>query len=330
MPLRIKCSHCARVLLLEDAFRGAGCRCQFCRGYMRVPVDSVTPPARIRPDHPPHLSSGIVATAAVGPRRPNAQPMSVATSSHGLHRFVSTRSAQGGFLAAACGLIAVAVWSVVDFSSPDGTPRTPHMIPPVAVAPESMPGESSVEWPTAPPPLARTYFGVPVDGNLVAYIVDTDEAMKPYIGDLSFVTNLVNKSVFTGRRERFGIIRPGLSKRFSLMDVAERPGTLEDSETLLAARLPPESTDVYEALGVAFNSYADQVFLVLAKPLNADEVSRLTHRAEQTGAVTNVLALGPAARLDLSPIATATGGRYTALSDAQWNEWVTRYKSVAP
>jgi hypothetical protein len=174
----------------------------------------------------------------------------------------------------------------------------------------------------------RGYFGVPVEGNVVAYIVDSDPAMAPYIGHLSYVTSLVSEANKVTTR-RHGVVRPHVRHRFSLTEVAAREPTLEGAEPVLSPKLPPERIDFSEALSVAANWYADQIFMVVARPIGSSEIEALAQHAEQTGAVTNVLALGPAAGLDLSPIAEATGGRSIPMTDEQFAEWVSRYKETA-
>src|SRR5262245_28665083 len=65
MPLRMKCTTCAKELALDSAFRGASCRCYHCRNLVQVPLNGTASSSRVRPLFPPMAVIG--ATAAIRP-----------------------------------------------------------------------------------------------------------------------------------------------------------------------------------------------------------------------------------------------------------------------
>ncbi|MEK6643953.1 MAG: hypothetical protein AABZ08_08590 [Planctomycetota bacterium] len=315
MPLRIKCGHCTRELHLDDAFRGVGCRCQHCRAYMRVPAapqPAVRPSAR--PAHPPLVATTSPATykiSSAGATQPRSAGWIYLTRTRSLIAAgLVLLLSGGGYL----------TWSLTRNRA---TPQSIQIADLASQRSSVSKGERAGFSKAAQLNAAGhpTYFGVPVEGNVVAFVIDGDPAMGPYMGQLSSLTNSVGQALALADR-RFGIVKPALRSRFTLMDVAERTPVLEGAETTLSPQLPSEKTDFVQSLSVAANWYADQVFLVLAKPLDAREIEQLTQSAEQTGAITHVIALGAAAQQDLSQIAQATGGTFIPLNDTELSEFV--------
>ncbi|MBI5762397.1 MAG: hypothetical protein HZA51_02600 [Planctomycetes bacterium] len=315
MPLRYKCGHCSRELHLDDAFRGVGCRCQHCRAYMRVPAapqPAVRPSAR--PAHPPLVSAASPAryvSHAAGATHPR---------SAGWKSFAGKRN-----LIAAGLVLLLSGGGYVAHALFGGSAPSPERIADQASQrPSIVHGDKSGLAKSAHLNAAGnpTYFGVPVEGSVVAFVVDSDPAMAPYLSQLSSLTNSVGQALALADR-RFGIVKPEMRSRFTLLDVAERTPVLEGAETRLSPQLPEERTDFVQSLSVAANWYADQVFLVVAKPLDAAQMEQLTQSAEQTGAITHVIALGPAAQQDLSTIARATGGVFVPVTDSELTEFVS-------
>jgi len=327
MPLRLKCKHCAKELLLEEAFRGAGCRCQYCRHYMRVPAGA-SAAATFTMDRPvrPPLATETVSRAAK-PSHTVSRAAKAAPAPTRWYRVVHSRSA-----ALAVVLLAVCSVSVSAWSLRGRTPRPPNT--PLIAATSSREDVTAEDEPAndavalASNDVRRTYFGVPVEGNVVAYIVDADQAVSPYIQQLSYITNMTKESNKSAAR-RQGIVRPELRQRFSIVGIAERERALDGSEAALSPQLPAEGIDFPQAFTTAANWYADQIFLVVARPIASSEIDGLAQNAEQTGAVTHVIALGQAANQDLSAISNATGGRFIQLSNDQFNDWANRYKNAS-
>lgn len=167
------------------------------------------------------------------------------------------------------------------------------------------------------------YFGIPLSGRTIGYIVDGDATMAPYIDDVAVLTNSVNESIEKGTR-RFGVILAVARDGVTFVEAAEPTTELEGARSILTGRLASGRTDLTKALSVASNWYADEVFLVLSKPVDSRQMEVLKQGAEQTGAVVHVIGLGGAAEQDLSPIAKATGGTYVSVPDETLRKLVER------
>lgn len=170
----------------------------------------------------------------------------------------------------------------------------------------------------------KTYFGLPLDGGIIGYVVDGDTTMTPYIDQVARLTNGVN-SAFVPGTKRYGIARAFGENDQTLVEVVEPVGDLEGSRQTLSNRAAAGKTNLNSALAVTSDWFADQVFLVLSKPVEASEIQRLASTAEQTGAIVNVIALGDAARQPkLAEVANATRGKFVPVSDAMLTDLVAR------
>ncbi|MFQ5411328.1 MAG: hypothetical protein ACE5EC_03495 [Phycisphaerae bacterium] len=171
----------------------------------------------------------------------------------------------------------------------------------------------------------KSYFGIPVEGNTIGYVVDCDGTMAPYIDQVAFITDGVNTMIEPGTR-RFGIVQAVNDTAGHQLTEVHAPSDLLGASTILQSRLAAGETDLPGAFAVTESWYADQIFLVLSKPLEEREIGLLTQHAEQTGAVTHVIALGEATRQPaLSTISDATGGTLMRVSDDMLNQLVARY-----
>lgn len=167
------------------------------------------------------------------------------------------------------------------------------------------------------------YFGIPHSGKTIGYIVDGDATMAAYIDNVATLTNSVNEAIEKGTK-RFGVMLAVERDGKTVVESAEPSTDLEGARAILTGQLASGRTDLSKALSVASNWYADEIFLVLSKPVSADQMEVLTQGAEQTSAVVHVIALGPAAQQDLSPIAKATGGTFVPVADAEITQLVDR------
>ncbi len=174
----------------------------------------------------------------------------------------------------------------------------------------------------------QNYFGLPLAGQTIGYVVDGDSTMAGYIDQVAFLTNNVNAMIPPGSK-RFGIAQPVGQNGQTRVEVAEPTSDLEGAKSLLLGRLPSGKTDLTKALAVTANWYPDQVFMVLAKPVDAKNLNFLVHGAEQTGAIVNVIALGAAAKqAELASISTATGGKFVPVNDETLNQLVESQKAA--
>ena len=167
------------------------------------------------------------------------------------------------------------------------------------------------------------YFGIPLSGKTIGYIVDGDATMASYIDNVATLTNSVNEAIEKGTK-RFGVMLAIERDGKTVVEAAEPSTDLEGARAVLTGQLASGRTDLSKALSVASNWYADEIFLVLSKPMDDDQLAILTQGAEQTSAVVHVIALGPAAQQDLSPIAKATGGMFVPVTDAEITQLVDR------
>jgi hypothetical protein len=169
----------------------------------------------------------------------------------------------------------------------------------------------------------KTYFGFPLIGRTIGCVVDSDSTMAPYIDKVAFVTNTLNEAMEPGSR-RLGIVMATGRDGPTVLEVAEPSADLAGARTVLGSRLPAGDTDLSSALLKTASWYADTIFLVLSKPIDASQLGIITEHAEQTGAVTHVIALGGAAKQDLSAISNATGGGFLPVTDLMLGELVPR------
>jgi hypothetical protein len=161
----------------------------------------------------------------------------------------------------------------------------------------------------------KTFFGIPVQGDTVGYVVDSDTTMLPHYRQLASITGVINEALGASSR-RFGIVEALAKNRARGVEkVSEPTSDLKGARSALSSTPTGGETDLPEAFATAEAWYADEIFLVLSKKVDSDEVSLLTQYAQQSGAVTHVIAFGEAARQDLSQISNATGGRFVPVSN---------------
>lgn len=323
MPLEVQCNHCGRALVLDTAFVGAACRCRHCRNLMAVATPGSVPNSSEKTKTRVSRPAAPTSTAARTPVR-QSHVSTAATTVYAKPR-ASFIPKSPGWLAAfsisAAVLVSVPVWIIS--SSQDGT-----RLSPLAGAVLVPTGEV-----TDTPELLKTdplthYFGIALTGNTIGYVVDGDATMAPYIDQVAFATNTVNAAFPKGSR-RFGVVQAVGEDGQTLLEVSEPANGLEGARTVLQARLPSGKTDLSKAMSVAANWYADQIFLVVSKPLAEDEIERLKSSAEQTSAVVNVIAVGGAASQDLSSIAEATEGQFVRVSDSDLAKLVQRQQAAS-
>lgn len=312
MPLHLKCTQCGRVLVLEDAFAGAHCRCRHCRTMLQVPgsssgvisLDAQRSAASraSRPARPP-LADEVAPVAA----RISAPSVRHATTSPARRWNAPMR------LTAAVAVLVFAVaaptFYVAFYREAPTSVHAPVAMQPAPKLPDHL-SEEAIAALTADP--MTHYFGIRLTGNTVAYVVDGHESMAPYIENLAFLTNSVNAAIPAGTR-RVGIVQALAEEGKFLNEVMEPTGDLMPT---LNTKLTAGRTDLSAALSMASGWYTDQLFLVLARKLSQEELRVLVRSAEQTGAVVNVIALGEAAgQSDLSAISSATRGQFISADD---------------
>jgi hypothetical protein len=174
--------------------------------------------------------------------------------------------------------------------------------------------------------IRKEFFGIPLKGKTVAYVIDGDATMAPFIDEVAYITNSVNESMKPGL-QNFGIVMAINNGGKMMIEVAEPSSNMEGAKSVLLARVPGGETRLQSALAATTNWYADQLFLVVSKPMEPEQIEVLAQVAAQTGAVTSVVALGEAAQQDFSSIAKQTGGEFVAVSDANLEKLVQRHSA---
>lgn len=330
MPLRIICKGCGRALLLDDAFQGAHCRCRHCRRLLAVPRLPNT--ASTRSAARPRFPSSIVARKTVAPRRAKPGPARPpARPKHPVLARITTFRAVAAACFAGVATLGVAVWIA------SGTPAGPGEFAPLAwLQPSGPDGAAQPAQDVRSVVLAAdpktAYFGIPLAGGTIAYVVDCDATMVDYIDQVAYLTGHVNRSLEPGSR-RFGIVQATSDPDGRrLMRVYNPTTDLVDATTVLQSELAGGTTDLPKALAVTEPWYADQIFLVLSKRVEASDLELLIQNAQQSGAATNVIALGEAAAQvdELSKISDATGGRFMPISDALIEDLVEHCQDQFP
>jgi len=333
MPLRITCGKCKRELILDEAFRGAYCRCRHCRSLIHVPprpdysakkpADRLAqPPLAVERTAAPQSEQTVVETK----EKPRTNTFSQRVL-NGIPKPLRSPVAVAAMVCLAASLLAVTAWRISSPHPPEPLSqvvRSDASAAPIRMIPRATPTNDPLQRLAVADP-TTTYFGFPTTGKTIGYIVDGDGTMAPYIDDLSFVTNKLNEAMEPGTC-RVGVVMATGHEGHTVLEVVLPTSDLVGAVAVLTSRLPGGRTDLSKALQTTYDWYADTLFLILAKPIGDQEFAILTENAEQTGAVTNVIGLGEATKQDLSPIASATGGELLRLDDDALNDWVARAK----
>ncbi len=324
MPLRLRCQKCRRSLLVEDVFRGAHCRCQYCKNLIAVPrlkndTDLKRSP---RPERPTRSGRPMV--------RPRRTPSSVTRTRSPLNRLVDrlgSHRALGIAIVMAASTLCIAAWTITSTTGITSADRNVSRLRIYGIEPsaEGEPASEDAMVALLSGDPLKSYFGIPIEGDTVGYVVDCDGTMAPYIDQVAFITDGVNAMIEPGTR-RFGIVQAVNDTDGHQLTEVRTPSDLPGASTILQSRLAAGETNLPGAFAITESWYANQIFLVLSKPLEEQEIGLLTQHAEQSGAVTHVIALGEAAsQQSLSAISDATGGSLMSVSDSMLNQLVARY-----
>lgn len=336
-PLRVTCKGCGRTLLLEEVFQGAYCRCRHCRALMHVektplPVRSKKP---ARPETP--LSAplrGAAAGAISGATQRDELPRWWLALSGRASR-VAQRVRSPGFVITTVSIIAVGLSGFAWYAA---TPRGAEPPPYLLGSDGSGFVDSAVVSADAAAALVMregnplaAYFGVPISKGTTGYVVDGDASMQDYINKLAVVTNAVNETnAFGGKKFGIVVAKDKDQEGQTVLEIAEPHTDLAQARTVLTCALATGKTNLVKAMATTVQWDADQIFLVLAKPLEAEEISLLSEKAAETGAAVNVIGLGQAAhqREQLTQIAARTGGQFRQIPDRLLEDWVTRVEQA--
>lgn len=326
MPLHMKCATCGQLLVLDEAFAGAHCRCQHCRSLLLVPGDPPSSAGRSSQRPPrPALASEISTRPRVVAAQPSAVSISHAAAAPDRRNAFAARFLTPSRLSAAFALLAVAaIIPALYYSSPDNKPAVVRQITARQNEIARLArGNEEVAALLTNDPLTH-YFGQPLSGTTIGFVVDCDEAMSPFIERVADYTNYFSTHVSSASK-RIGIVQAMADGRQTLFEVMEPRSDLLGARPKVTPRTASGPTNLSAALARTSSWYADRIFLVLAKPVEAADVELLARTAEQTGAVVNVVAFGSAAsQKNLAAVANATGGKFIPVQDEVFDRLLQR------
>jgi hypothetical protein len=171
------------------------------------------------------------------------------------------------------------------------------------------------------------YFQLALSGRNIAFVIDSDQSMAPYLDDVALVTHGVAESL-DPEACSFGI-SIATPQRPDVVDPAVSTDTgLSAAKSVLFGRFAHRQTDLAQAFSAVVNWHPDQVFLVLARKVDPRLREVIAQRAEQSGAVTHVIALGAARQQDLSGMVAMTQGRVHAVSDEAVRACVDQFRTL--
>ncbi|HWL92310.1 MAG TPA: hypothetical protein VNT79_02145 [Phycisphaerae bacterium] len=337
MPLQQKCNSCGRTLILEEVFRGAFCRCKHCRRLLRVPAAQPRTRTAPRPEHPEYQLYDLAdapPAAVQAVTSPAVVPVIVKVPKAVTGKLTRLRLV-ASFVLTASSSLGVAVWALTG-------PPAPHqgVVVPLAASLDKLDdgGEIPENFAAENPRLAiarmdplRSYFGIPLRGKKIGYVMDGDATMSPYGEKLAFVTNSVNGAMSKDVRG-FGVVRAeGNRRAVRVIEDVQPARQGAAGGMMLSGRLAADETNLTRAYAVTREWHADELFIVLSKWLPAVEVSALEQLAAQGEAVTHVIALGHAAEnVNLRRVAEAGGGQFVAISDGLLDALVGRHEKAGP
>lgn len=175
---------------------------------------------------------------------------------------------------------------------------------------------------------ALTYFGIPLRGQDICYVVDGDESMGEFIDKIMLHAIATNASI------KPGVCRMGVIQAIGIDDQTQLEITPLSSNLRLAAakiktKRPQGETDLALAMRAAAGWNVDQIVLVLAKGATPSEIEALRQEAIRTGAVVDVIAFGEASNLDLSALTEASGGRVARISNEELQRVIDEDRTIA-
>lgn len=172
-----------------------------------------------------------------------------------------------------------------------------------------------------PAKFQNTFCDVPVTGRTVAFVVDRDASMAEYIDRVAFLTCAAAVGMQTRGVGRFGVVSAADGAPKVVRPAMVSDTSLADAASILYGGFHERRTDLSAAVGATVGWRADQLFLVVARPLPPEEIEALIQKVQESGAETHLVALGEAARLQgqsLLAVARSTGGTMLALTDERF------------
>lgn len=293
MSVQVRCSHCAWLFRVEDAFAGTRCRCKHCGAITDVPANGVRPPDLPRPMSPPS-----------GKRPRIAVP--------------KTRSRRRRNLLFVTAALLAAVFAYSRWN-PRGVPGQP---PDVHAFPLEKASIARLPEPDALATLPREFLGKPLRADRIVWLVDGGVAMTEYYPD---VTTLVATAtaLLDPAAQRFGLyLASDQRSDYLQLSAAGTRSVKAGRELMQNFRL-----DGRPDLGRSFEDVAgwkpQQVFLILTQPTDREAVNSIIRRAKSEEISVSVVTVGDPFH-GWASIALETGGDYLCLRKRDLLLWVDR------
>ena len=329
--IRLSCTNCRQVLTIDDAFAGGVCRCQHCGTIQTVPAATAGNEVAVGG---PALGGGRNGASFGGAPHSGTglDELAGAVVSSGLSSRRLTRPGPGGDVAAAPparrnNAAPLLVGGGVVIATLVGLVIYLATRPPPAPQPTGEPIPTSQTPHADPAPASPTFCASPLVGDTVVYVLDRGSATQEVFPVLRDAALRSAASLGPGRHFQVVFWADGDN------DTAAYPPTgttYATPENVAAARTATDNVtafgrkDVLPALTLALEQHPDTIVIATANgSLDADWAKAVLAARGASAARLDTFSLGNAAPPDdagtppLKAVATATGGTYVTVSDAE-------------
>jgi hypothetical protein len=340
--IRIACTNCKTILLIDDAFAGGVCRCQHCGTIQTVP-------AKARAGNGVASGQAMGGSKSVFAQAPRPEsPMGAVGSGTGLDELASIVASSGlagsGLSSrrlsrpaavlppppprrrvsplllggAAAGLLILILLGVIAYLAMRPTPASPNagntLQTNVSGSPELSPSPPGIKQPN--------FCGTVLEGSSVVYVLDRGSGSKEIFPALEDATLKSIQSLGPGRRFQVLFWANGSD------DAGYPPEstTYASSENIDAARRAIDgvavfgASDARPAIQQALGSHPDVIVVATPKgwQLNADWASALLGLRGSSPVRIDTFSLGAAGPSEgLQTLAGKTGGQFVQVTDPQ-------------
>lgn len=293
MSVQVRCSHCAWLFRVDDAFAGTRCRCKHCGAITDVPANGVKPPDLPRPMSPP----------------PGKRPRIAVPRAHSGRR-------RSLLLTTAVVLAAVFVYTRW---VPRGAPSQPPDVRSIPLEKESI---ARLPEPATLATLPREFLGKPLRADRIVWIIDGGVAMAEYYPD---ITTLVATAMalLDPASQRFGLYLASDQRSDYLQLSAAGTRSVKAGRELMQNFRHDGRPDLGRSFGEVASWKPQQVFLILTQPTDREAVNSIIRRAKSDEISVSVVTVGDPFH-GWASIALETGGDYLCLRKRDLLLWVDR------
>ncbi len=319
--ITLTCTNCRATLEMDDGFAGGACRCRHCGTIQTVPSHLKNKTAKQRPSRtlyqnrpdPGVPSSGldqlanVVASSGLGSSRlknpaipvPDAKPQQ------------NTRNlliAAGVIIALLCGAL---IYLATRNSPHGGAEQSAAPLPETPI---------SAAIPT-PAPIAPSFFGIPLTGDTIVYVLDRGDSTRDSFDALKSAT--LKSITSLGEKKQFQIIfwsnghDDAFPKNWPIYATADNVSGAERAMDQIAAH---GKTDIRSALRSAMSANPGEIVIATGKAWDLDDtfVKTVDQIRSNKPVKIDAISLGdPRTSTALQTVATETHGTFKALTDAE-------------